>query len=165
MTAIKLTTTQEKILESSALRENGAIHPLPKNIKGGAAKKVIKSLVNKGLAQFDKDDVLNMTDDGYHAIGKEPPKQEPIVEAKPVRKLRQGTKQAKIIQLLQRPEGATIEQIIEISDWQPHSIRGFLAGTIKKKLGFALTSTRNHLDGPSQTASPGSFTIYKIVTG
>ena len=92
MTAIKLTATQSIILESAASRENRAIHPLPKNIKGGAAKKVINSLVKKGLAQFDKDDVLNITDDGYHAIGKEPPKQEPDTEAKPVRKLRQGTK-------------------------------------------------------------------------
>jgi hypothetical protein len=165
MTVIKLTATQKIILEAAVSRENRAILPLPKNINGGAAKKVINSLVNKGLAQFDKDDVLNITDDGYHAIGKELSKPESNTEAKPARKLRQGTKQAKIIQLLQRPEGVTIEQIIEVSDWKPHSIRGFLAGTIKKKLGFALISTRNRLDGTSQAASPRSSTTYKIVTG
>jgi hypothetical protein len=162
MTAIKLTATQEKILESAASRENRAIHPLPKNITGGAAKNVIESLVNKELAQFDKDDVLNITDDGYHAIGKEPPKQEPDTEAKPARKLRRGTTQAKIIQLLQQPEGATIEQIKEICGWQQHSIRGFLSGTIKKKLGFTLTSNRNRMVGPNQVGYTGSSTIYKI---
>jgi hypothetical protein len=162
MATIKLTATQEKILESAASRENRAIHPLPKNLKGGAAKKVINSLVNKGLVQFDEDEVLNITEYGYHVIGKEPPKQELNTEFKPTRKLRQGTKQAKIIQLLQQPEGATIEQIKEICGWQPHSIRGFLAGTIKKKLGFSLTTNRNRVVRPNQVGSPGSSTIYKI---
>jgi hypothetical protein len=164
MNMIKLTTAQNSVLNTAALRENGAILPLPPHIKGGAAKKVINSLVNKGLAQFDKDEVLNITDDGYHAIGKEPPKQEPDTEAKPARKLRHGTKQAKIIELLQRPEGVTIEQIKEVSGWQQHSIRGFLAGTIKKKLGFAITTNRNSVVEPNQVGSKVSPTTYKIAT-
>ncbi len=60
---------------------------------------------------------------------------------------RNGTKQAILIDLLQRPNGATIEQMTAKTGWQPHSVRGFLAGTVKKKLGLPLISERPG-DGP-----------------
>jgi len=52
------------------------------------------------------------------------------------------TKQAQILQLLNQPQGASIEDLMEATSWQQHSVRGFLAGTIKKKLGLALTSSK-----------------------
>ncbi len=50
------------------------------------------------------------------------------------------TKQERVLTLLSRPEGASIEDMMQATDWQQHSVRGFLAGTVKKKLGFKLTS-------------------------
>ena len=45
--------------------------------------------------------------------------------------------------MLHRPEGATIDQIVEATAWQRHSVRGVISGTVKKKLGLAVTSTKS----------------------
>lgn len=53
---------------------------------------------------------------------------------------RAGTKQATLIALLQRPEGATIEVIIAATGWQAHTARGAMSGTLGKKLGLIVRS-------------------------
>ena len=52
------------------------------------------------------------------------------------------TKHAQLLDLLKRSEGASIVDMMEATGWQRHSVRGFLAGTVKKKLGLALASSR-----------------------
>jgi hypothetical protein len=52
------------------------------------------------------------------------------------------TKRERILTLLSQPAGASIEEMMQATNWQQHSVRGFLAGTVKKKLGFALTSLK-----------------------
>lgn len=52
------------------------------------------------------------------------------------------TKHDRVLTLLSQREGATIPQMMEATSWQQHSVRGFLAGTVKKKLGFTLNSSK-----------------------
>jgi Protein of unknown function (DUF3489) len=75
---------------------------------------------------------------------------------------RGGTKQALMIELLKRPEGATVEQIAEVTGWQHHTIRGAISGALKKKLGLTVEATRTREVGPSKTGAKGSSTVYRI---
>ena len=52
------------------------------------------------------------------------------------------TKRERVLSLLSRSEGASIAEMMQATDWQQHSVRGFLAGAVKKKLGFSLASTK-----------------------
>jgi Protein of unknown function (DUF3489) len=53
---------------------------------------------------------------------------------------RRESKKAHIIAMLRAPDGATIEAMARAAKWQPHSVRGFLAGVVRKKLGLTLVS-------------------------
>jgi hypothetical protein len=55
---------------------------------------------------------------------------------------RKNTKQQACLDLLSRPEGAGIEDLQKATGWQQHSVRGFLAGAVKKKLGLKLLSEK-----------------------
>ncbi len=61
--------------------------------------------------------------------------------------VRPGTKQALMIDLLKRKKGATIDEAVEATGWQPHSVRGAISGTLKKKLGLMVASEKPG-DGP-----------------
>jgi predicted ArsR family transcriptional regulator len=75
---------------------------------------------------------------------------------------RAGTKQATMIELLKRPEGATVEQIAAVTGWQHHTIRGAISGALKKKLGLTVEATRTREVGPNKTGAKGSSTVYRI---
>ena len=59
------------------------------------------------------------------------------------------TKSAQVLALLHRKGGATVQEIIAATEWLPHTVRGFLAGTVRKKLGLTVTSTK--VDGGKRT--------------
>jgi hypothetical protein len=66
--------------------------------------------------------------------------------------LRPDSKQALLVDLLRRKEGATIAEAVKVTSWQPHSVRGAISGTLKKKLRLAVTSDK----------VPGRGRVYRI---
>jgi len=172
-TNIKLTDTQRQVLEHAADHPNGVVTWFPDNVKGGARTKVIDGLFNKALITSVGIQDCFITDAGYDAIGRErgePAPAAPDVETAeaslaptpetegdvaPVEaavgqdqsntkpKTRENSKQAVVIQMLQRPSGATINEICEATEWQSHTVRGFFAGALKKKLGLSITSVKD----------------------
>ena len=106
--------------------------------------------------------LLYITDAGLAAIGVEPEggdsaptgadvapsaedPQDAPAEADPAPKARTpraGTKQVKLIEMLRAEGGATIDEIATALQWRPHTVRGALAGALKKKLGLTITSDK-----------------------
>ena len=55
---------------------------------------------------------------------------------------REGSKTTKVIDLMKRPGGVTLNEIVAATNWQPHSVRGFISGTLGKKMGLTITSAK-----------------------
>lgn len=73
-----------------------------------------------------------------------PAKKAPQGHTKPnaSKPVRPASKTAKVLDLLQRPGGVTAKELIKTTGWLPHSVRGFLSGTISKKMGWTPTSSK-----------------------
>ncbi len=126
MTA-QLTPAQHAILDHAHRHTEGKIEWFPDNIKGGARQKVIDGLFKRALITYDGKDWF-LAAEGYDALGV--PRKEPMnvqdldtvikatQQSKP--RTRDKSKQAQVIAMLKRPEGATIAQICEATGWMPH---------------------------------------------
>jgi hypothetical protein len=164
----KLTDTQTIILSAGAQRPDNLALPLPKGLHGAAAKMAVTKMIAHGwLQEVDANlrrgeplwretgdghgTTLVVTDAGLEAIGIEPVVVKTLVTirenaAKATTPkpsiLRPGTKQAKLIEMLQTDEGATIAEIVAVTGWMAHTARGVISGVLKKKLGLAITATK-----------------------
>ena len=126
-----LTETQKSILIAAAEHPERRLDWFPEGVNGGARAKVIGSLQNKGLIEI-RDDQFVISAAGLAALGlpaapsesvaaTEPqPAENPVPDAPKARKTRDNTKQAKVIAMLRRPEGATLEQLVDATGWQRH---------------------------------------------
>ncbi len=165
---IKLSETQTIILSAGAQRPDKIALPLPKGLAGAAAKMAVTKMIERGWLQEVEANLwrneplwretgdghgttLIVTDAGLLAIGTEPVVVKTVVairehaKAEPVAKrptLRPGTKQAMLIAMLQRPEGAAISEIVAETGWQAHTVRGAISGALKKKQGLLISSER-----------------------
>lgn len=159
MTPNQLTPTQHAVLTYAIEHTEGKIDWFPDNIKGGARKKVLGSLLNQALITPMGDEWF-VAAKGYEALGM--PRRGPVTLAAldavistaeaaqpsdtPKPRTRDSSKQAQVIAMLKRPEGATIAQICEATGWQAHTVRGTFAGAFKKKLGLNLISDKGEGD-------------------
>ena len=162
MTTTNLTPAQHAILAYARENAAGRIAWFPDHIKGGARAKVLEGLRARALIEQAGADLV-IAPAGYAALGVKPPKVEaPVTDspdttaAEPApRRTRDNSKQAQVIAMLKRPEGATIAQICEVTGWQQHTVRGTFAGAFKKKLGLALASEK----------AQGGQRVYRIAQG
>jgi hypothetical protein len=158
----ELNPTQHATLAHAHEHTEGKITWFPYNIKGGARKRVLDGLFNRALITTDGTDWF-IAAEGYDALGVS--RREPITldrleavitsaqaatEIKTVevasvaikRSPRDNTKQAQVIGMLKRPEGATIAQVCEATNWKPHTVRGTFAGAFKRKLGLEIIASK-----------------------
>ena len=179
-----LTDTQKTLFLYAIEHTKGLVIWMPPEIKGGAQQKVLTAMVNRGLVEKCGGNwamtALAYSLLGRAPIQRKPKRAKPTAPAaapdrtslfeqdvklaeqqlqapekpKVEIKTRANSKQAQVIALLQRPEGATINQICELTKWQAHTVRGTMAGTFKTKLGLVITS-----DKPA-----GGERIYKIAS-
>jgi hypothetical protein len=132
---MKLTDTQRALLEAAAQHPQKKLTNFPDTLKGGARIKVLTSMHNAELIEPSaaEPEVYVATATGLQAIG---------FTSQAPRAKREGTKQAVLIELLTRAEGATLPQMTEATGWQVHTVRGAMAGSLKKKLGLEITSEK-----------------------
>jgi len=169
-----LTPVQHAILAYAINNTGGRIEWFPPNVKGGARKKVLDGMFNRALITPSGSEWW-VTAGGYDALGLPRPDlstvlitttplaettldmnqdaTKPTADPRPTPRTRENSKQATVIELLRRPEGATLAQITEATGWLAHSTRGFLAGAVKKRLGLTLTSEKPE----------GGVRIYRVV--
>ena len=173
---IVLSRNQIAVLTHAIDHTQGKIEWFPENIKGGARQKVIEALFTRALIIGHDGDWI-VTAEAYTALGRPHPEAPaPEKAVKPARKTarkaakqtpdaatsgegeapaprtRENSKQAQVIAMLKRPEGATIQQVCDATDWQAHTVRGTFAGAFKKKLGLTITSDK----------AEGGVRVYRI---
>ena len=147
--------------------------PTSLTLRGGARDKVLKSLLKRGLVEEsvaligaehwrETDDgqrlALTIPAAGFEAIGVElqevstaAPKArkhkraagKPTTPTSDVPAARTGTKNAIVLDLLRRKGGVSIPEIMSATGWQAHSVRGFLSGHVRKKLGKDVLSEKD----------------------
>jgi putative heme iron utilization protein len=175
-----LSDTQLVVLSAACQRPNRSVYPLAAKLPGGAAAKVLGSLLKKGFikeVQAKRADTvwrehrtrgrltLRATPTAFEALGIDPAEapvegegeaEEPAAEAdtsaretrkkgkakEKASRTRANSKQAKLVEMLKRRDGATIEEIVKAFDWQAHTVRGAIAGALKKKLGLSVVSEK-----------------------
>ena len=168
---MKLTDTHLVILNAAAQHKAGLVLPLPKTIRLNKASvaRVVGSLLKRKLVvekpaaledacwRETKDGArfaLAITKAGLKAVAIEaegeetkpsPDKKQKAARTNQSRTnkqpVREGTKIAVLVGLLQRKTGATIEEAVKATGWQSHSVRGAISGALKKKLGLHVDSS------------------------
>lgn len=157
----KLNNKQAAVLGNAANRPEGHLLPLPEgmSLKGGALTTMLRALERRGLTECSSSDTWTITAAGRAAVAgmvgadTDEHKNEqaethvaPITLEKlnckgtPTPLFRPGTRQAQLLDLLLRDEGADIDEMMQLTGWQSHSVRATLTGF--RKRGIAVTRTK-----------------------
>ena len=155
MSNITLTKTETSLLADAAGREHGLV-VLPRTMKAATAQRLLGKLRENGAVtarEHDGSTDHHLTPARYRAVGLKPPRRaratasasEPTLASQP------GTKQALILDLLSRGEGASLDELIAATGWLPHTTRAALSRI--RAAGQALI----------KSARPDGRTAYRIV--
>jgi hypothetical protein len=79
---------------------------------------------------------------------------EMLPDPEPQSDTKRPSKQAEVIAMLRRPEGATVAEVASATGWQRHTVRGVFSGTFKKKLGFTIASAKEERGRVYRIAEP-----------
>ena len=82
---------------------------------------------------------------------------EALPEPEPEGDAKRPSKQDAVIAMLRRPEGSTVDEVVNATGWQRHTVRGVFSGTLKKKLGFTIASTNEERGRVYRIAEPASI--------
>jgi len=82
---------------------------------------------------------------------------ERLPEPKPQSEAKRPSKQDDVIAMLRRPEGATVDEVASATGWQRHTVRGVFSGTLKKKLGLTVASSKEERGRVYRIAEPASL--------
>jgi len=160
MSTTELSDTQRQVLVTACGRWGGYVLPADTTVKGGALKKVLGSMLTRGLVQeapAGKQQVWRMDESGmaltlkvtkaaHEAVGSQLRQTTAKVgQAAPTQ--RADSKQAQVIAMLKQPNRGTVAEIMVQTDWQAHTVRGFFAGGLTKRLGLEVTSERQEERG------------------
>ena len=81
---------------------------------------------------------------------------EALPDPEPQPDAKRPSKQDAVIAMLRRPEGSTVDEVANATGWQRHTVRGVFSGTLKKKLGFTIASTKEERGRVYRIAEPAS---------
>ena len=145
----RLTKAQRDLLSAAAANGNGAT-------AAEFVSATVRALINRGylisIPKIDGPSHLLVTDPGREALASVDSDTEPV--AKPILPPTEheaalaaptklpGGKIAVLVELLRRPDGACIDEMMNATGWQAHSVRGAISGAIKKGLGLAVASEK-----------------------
>ncbi len=127
----KLTSTQRAVLSHSINQTGGRIERFPAGVTGQAKANVLASLKLLGLARSTRAGWV-VTKAAFGALGLDATAPKAVPQVKP------GTKQAKLIALLDRAQGASMEQMQKATDWQRHTLRGVITEVLRQRLGLTV---------------------------
>ncbi len=158
----KLNTRQIAVLDNAARRSDGQLLPLPDGmqLKGGGLAAMLRALERRCLAKRSAGDTWIITEAGRTAVAgegraevdesKDRNEASPAATRKPDKVaagsaplFRPGTRQAQLLDLLRRGEGADINEMVQFTGWQPHSVRAVLTGFRKRGIEVSRTKEGN----------------------
>jgi hypothetical protein len=132
--------------EAAAVAEQGAhVAPEKATSKEAASQKKDAPKANKGAKKATKQAKVAPKKQAKEKAASKKAAKAPTAktEAKPAAEGRDGSKKSIVLDLLRRKDGATLAEIAKATDWQNHSIRGFISGNLTKKMGLTVESTKN----------------------
>ncbi|QQR68400.1 MAG: DUF3489 domain-containing protein [Alphaproteobacteria bacterium] len=142
-----LTELQRRLLDAAARRPDRVIE-LPAQVKGGAANRVLKPLIDQGLiAPRDRicpegsyHGVFVLTETAMRAASAESSSDAGRAKINPLPG--PSGKQARLLDMMRRPEGATLDEMRTATGWQAHTARAMISRVARKKMGLRVMRTR-----------------------